>query len=281
LEQDLYSKFAPLPRGLGERLDELPRLVDQGISPRAIAGERARTVLRDERLVRAPSVKAARKLARRVRDALGLSSDARFDFGPLLAEVFEVEDVNLRAADGGCRALLQPVPGGFRICVDASPLRGRQQERRRRFLVAHEVAHASFYDWSRPRPKRLAGAPSRGEERFCNEFAASLLIPPPAIVSSSPTPSSLFALAKHFDVSTEVAARALAACHPERPVVALGYQYKGRLRLQWRGGSGATSGPLAELLTASGGTIATAAGRALEVARHFDDVRQQLAVVAV
>jgi len=77
---------------------------------------------------------------------------------------------------------------------------------RRRFSFAHEFGHTFFYDKSQPTPQRLRPAPDEAEERFCDLFAAELLLPG-ANIPSGATPGDLRALAKRFAVSTQVVAR--------------------------------------------------------------------------
>src|SRR5207237_1403015 len=128
------------------------------------------------------------------------------------------------------QALLRPWRDHcFQICVDPTPPRVQveaSEDTRRhriRFRVAHEIGHGFFFDRSWPTPRRLAPIGRREEEDFCNEFARVLLVPASQVARAEPIAESVFALADRFDVSAEVSARALAAGHPNRLLVALGF----------------------------------------------------------
>jgi hypothetical protein len=83
----------------------------------------------------------------------------------------------------------------------------RSHPTRRRFTIAHEVGHL----WLQKHREEIAGAPNGGhaEERFCNEFAAALLMPPAWIrdhgKDQEPSLEQLDQIAGHAEVS-------LAAC---------------------------------------------------------------------
>jgi Zn-dependent peptidase ImmA (M78 family) len=57
-------------------------------------------------------------------------------------------------------------------------------------------------------------ADSARQEKFCDEFARALLVPPQVGGAMPETPVSIVNLQRRFDVSLELAARALAASHP-------------------------------------------------------------------
>lgn len=103
-------------------------------------------------------------------------------------------------------------------------LRRNSRRLRARFSIAHELGHTEFYDVSETPPRRLTPwpVPNRAEERACNSYAAELLMPKDFVLRELPRGASeavglgpseilsvLPALARKFQVSTEVAARRL------------------------------------------------------------------------
>jgi hypothetical protein len=157
---------------------------------------------------------------------------------------FLLEEARLHAAEGRLEALLFPHPGNrFRIIVDTEPVGGwskvpsesREELRRHRlrFRVAHEVGHTLFYDRSGAQPRPLV-ATSPGQETFCDEFARALLVPVSYVAALPPTADAVIELHRRFDVSVELACRALAHAHRGRLRVVLAIT--GALdgwRLQW------------------------------------------------
>ncbi len=137
-----------------------------------------------------------------------------------------VRSARLFPERGGPQALLIPLAeDGFRIPVDPTPHRGWDDvegplrkplyRQRRRFLVAHELAHSLFYErMAGQRPNRATPL-SETEERFCDEFACWLLLPRAALEGRPSSASAIFDLHRDFDVSVEVAARALTGANPE------------------------------------------------------------------
>lgn len=85
---------------------------------------------------------------------------------------------------------------------------------RLRFRIGHELGHTFFFE------RREDAGPKRvrpwtvGEEGWCDEFARALLIPPGSAKRLPAIADSVFELQSRFDVSLEVAARALSAAHP-------------------------------------------------------------------
>lgn len=113
--------------------------------------------------------------------------------------------------------LVAELNGSFSVVVDTeTPSGGRKswelQRRRNRFRIAHEIGHSFFFDRS-TRPAVRTTPPSEEEERFCDHFAAALLLPPRAVFASPPDPSSLFRLSDEYEVSVEVAGRAVSRAH--------------------------------------------------------------------
>lgn len=208
----------------------------------------------EPRLQWVPSLDEAEALTTRVRSAIGLAPDVALrDLSPLLS----VANCSLALADlhadrGGNEALLVPLPDGrFSVRVDPRPrggwgshreLRDEMTQQRLRFRVAHEIGHTFFYERAKSGlRRRLRG--SAAEERFCDHFAAALLVPPEQARARPLTAKSAIELHRCFDVSVELAGRALAAAHPDAEVI-VGYwpSRSKELLLQWgtRAGRAAT-----------------------------------------
>lgn len=109
-----------------------------------------------------------------------------------------------------CDGLLVPKDGGYEIWVneDSPP-------KRQRFSIAHEIGHIVLHGFL-PHTKAMEGrnlftAPGNGfEERFCDFFAANLLMPRTEVLSviapSTDIARSVSQLAGIFQVSREAAA---------------------------------------------------------------------------
>lgn len=157
---------------------------------------------------------------------------------------FVLEEAKLHAAEGRLEALLFPWEGDrFRIVIDSEPRGGwdrvepeRRAELRRhrlRFRLAHEVGHTLFYDRSGSRPRSVV-RPSAAQEVFCDEFARALLVPLGYASALPATADSVVDLHRRFDVSVELACRALARAHRGRLDVSVAVINRdGDLRLQW------------------------------------------------
>jgi hypothetical protein len=126
----------------------------------------------------------------------------------------------------GIEATLRPHPSQnrFYVTVDPTPRHGWEgtprpnrtalSRQRFRFRACHELGHALHFE-RRPGHPPSRRVPWRGnEELWCDEFARALLVPPDAAGELSPTAASAFDLQKQFDVSLELALRALVAAHP-------------------------------------------------------------------
>lgn len=182
---------------------------------------------------------------------MSLCGKRDWDRGPLdipstcSAGRFRLRKRQLGAAHGGLEALLVPRDHDFELVVDAEPpggwdavapmLRAALARHRLRFRVAHEWAHSFFYlRGAGGISRRLPDSPE--QERFCDEFARALLVPRSVAVSLPPHARSVCALQERFDVSLELAARALAHAHPQAPfwLVVLPADELGEPFVQWR-----------------------------------------------
>jgi hypothetical protein len=137
-----------------------------------------------------------------------------------------VVDASLGGRRGALEATLTPsTRGGFTIRVDSEPRGGWSEgnalrrsavaRRRRSFRIAHELAHTLYYDRDACAQPRRVTPWCPAEEQFCDDFARALLVPPSVVRRMPLTAESAFKLQLRFDVSLEVAARSIAATHPE------------------------------------------------------------------
>jgi len=162
---------------------------------------------------KAPTVQAARKLARDFRHTVAPPSKAIDLQRCCRALNVSVSQARLRETDGqGYEALLVPMSEDrFEIVLDDSfggQSEGATLRHRRRFRIAHELAHVTFYTRGAGRPRRALPTGTGAEEDFCDEFARTLLVPTsPAHVDAQ----AVVDTQREYDVSIEVAARAVAA----------------------------------------------------------------------
>lgn len=178
----------------------------------------------DRGLTEVPPATAVGQIAAALRYNWGVEEDAKLDLSGILKTLgIEMVLSDLGGAEGGPQGLLTPLPeGGYRIEVDPSPplgwgpasagLREEVSRHRVRFVAAHELAHTLFYWQGRGGPERLLGD-SLEQEHFCDALAAALLVPPTAAAQMALHPRSVVELHHRFDVSIEVAARALIDAH--------------------------------------------------------------------
>jgi len=171
-----------------------------------------------------PPRRVANRLARRVRAAATLPADGPLDVDVLCRSGgFTLVRQRLGAARGGYEGRLAPLRSGFQITVDSEPRGGwtavpsasrkALSVHRERFRVAHEVGHTFFYERRPGRMPERRLPDSRAQERWCDEFARMLLVPPPTARALPATASSVTRLQEQFDVSLQVALRSLAAAH--------------------------------------------------------------------
>jgi len=220
-----------------------------------------------------PPLREATTLAGAVRTAVqGLrkASQPILDLARL-AELggFDIEERELSARRGMQEAMLIPrKPDRFVICVDPEPpggwakvdagVQAPLRRHRMRFRIAHEIGHSFFYSRSGTEPERCVGD-SELQEAFCDEFARALLVPEQITARSRVTAAAVWRVHRRFDVSVEVAARALAASWRGRAEVVIWYWRPETatpawpctppiaLHRQWANGSGAGADALAEV----------------------------------
>jgi hypothetical protein len=218
------------------------------------------------------------------------------DLSPLYrAGRFRVRERRLSAATGGDEGLLLPAPDGqFDLWVDPTPrggwesvpahLRESLRRHRTRFRVAHEMAHSLFFERGHGTPRRRQRNSVR-QEQFCDAFASALLVPPPAARRAPPSPDAVIGLQRRFDVSMELAARALADVHPSARVLVLYWATGAEIgaptaRVQWQ--SSATRGDrMMESLIAQAVRAPRTVSVAGQSARYLPRRRQLIVVEAL
>jgi hypothetical protein len=168
-----------------------------------------------------PAPEVARRLAAEVRARLAAAGRPLDLSRCCKAAGARVRTARLGVPEGGCEAFLIPQSDGFRIVVDPTPRAGWRgtapaarkvvARHRRRFRIAHELAHTFFY-WREDdrEPFRALAHRSDAEELFCDTFARHLLVAPPRRAA---TAKGIVALHRRFDVSVELAARAATEVH--------------------------------------------------------------------
>jgi hypothetical protein len=177
-------------------------------------------------LGRVPDLPDAHRLARDVREAV----QGHDPCGPVadLREIcragrFRVFERELSGRQAGIEAALLPqARNRFHIWVDPTPpggwdkidpgLRPVVRRHRLRFRVAHEIAHSFFYRRDGGEPSRLA-LDSPEQEEFADAFASALLLPPSVAKATAPLAESVVRLHERYDVSLQVAVRAVAETH--------------------------------------------------------------------
>jgi hypothetical protein len=176
-------------------------------------------------LSQVPPRNAIGQIATALRQSWGADEESELNLESIVSELgIELVLCDLGGSEGGPQGLLTPLQWGYRIEVDptppdgwqmtASPLHEEVIRHRMRFVIAHELAHTLFYWKGQRGPERLAGD-SEEQELFCDSLASALLVPPRAAANRPLRPESVIALHKDFDVSVEVAARALMQAHSD------------------------------------------------------------------
>lgn len=133
-----------------------------------------------------------------------------------------LEDLGGSACEEG---QLLPIPGGYRV-----RLRGGVPDARRRFSLAHEIGHSYFYRDAGEGPRHVIGvlnaAERSAEERICNLFAGTLLMPGSALrerlcKGATDSPSSIVSLlqraASAFKVSIPALLTRIGSLELDRP----------------------------------------------------------------
>lgn len=196
------------------------------------------------RLARVPTPALAPELARAIRRACGLQQTSRLDLGRVCRHLdAEISVQGLDVPAGGAQGFLIPRPtGGFRIEVDPEPRHGWRgvapgmrktlERHRKRFLVAHELAHTLFYEDGPEGPRRRV-FDSEPQERFCDELARALLVPAAAAAALPFTPRGIVAAQRRFDVSMQVAMRGVVAARPRDGAAWLLLRRRGETLVQW------------------------------------------------
>jgi hypothetical protein len=177
-----------------------------------------------------PPLGLAQELAADVRRAVFSGADAdtiTCDLDAIcVAGGFRARIVRIPRAERRHEALLVPKNDGtFEILVDPlteRPMRARTRRHRFRFRTAHEIAHSFFYDRRQSPPQRDL-MPSDAEEKFCNEFAAALLVPPAGLMHLAVTPREILRLVEKYEVSAQVVARAVGGECSDISVIGLFY----------------------------------------------------------
>ena len=127
-------------------------------------------------------------------------------------------------------AMLLPRSDGFKVLLRSNFNHHPGSRVRQRFSIAHEVAHALFYEKTNGVPKALKEAPT-GEklELACNEAASLILLPKDLLdaeisgYQDFPRAEHLIELADTFEVSLEMLLRRLRSLkffeYPERTFI--------------------------------------------------------------
>lgn len=172
-----------------------------------------------------PDAHGAAALATEVREAFADSPTAPVNLAAAChAGRFRIRHRTLGSVVGGHEAMLLPQPrNAFQIWVDPTPSGGWQgrpltalhetERHRTRFRVAHEIAHSFFFRREGGTPKRVVPDSPR-QEAFCDAFAGGLLVPPVAASACAADPQEVIRLHNEYDVSLQVALRALCDAQP-------------------------------------------------------------------
>lgn len=220
------------------------------------------------RLDHVPEPAAVTSLAAQARHCWGATPDAKLDLGRACNRLgVEVREVALEVPAGGAQGFLIPRPGGFLIEVDPEPhgswesvpraLRAQLRRHRKRFLIAHELTHTFFYGDGPTGPRRVV-FDSPQQEIFCDEMARALLVPAAVAAALPFEPESAVEIQRRFDVSMEVALRALAAAHGDHAVAWLLLRTREETLIQWTSANGRlTKRAMKELRTLATGAAKT------------------------
>jgi len=160
-------------------------------APSLARSKQANTVIAVElpstRFLAPPALEQASRLAVRVRESMGMGASDPVDIEAMVLELgWQVQKRHLDADWGGVQALMAPAASGFLFVVDPRPspscpsrsLNVDAEVLERALFcrrLAHELGHVFFYDTGRPARRLLRH--SEAEEKYCDAFAAALLLP--------------------------------------------------------------------------------------------------------
>ncbi len=164
-------------------------------------------------------------VAQRLRDALGLSTEARRQL-PTWTDA--LRQMIASAEDAGVMVMVSSVVGsnshrkldvdefrGFALADGLAPLvflNGADSKAAQMFTLAHELAHV-WLGATGVSDTQAGQVPEQHTERWCNQVAAELLVPMEELRAAHqrnvPIPEEIQRLAREFKVSTLVALRRL------------------------------------------------------------------------
>jgi Zn-dependent peptidase ImmA (M78 family) len=168
---------------------------------------------------------APEAVAQRIRETLGLSTEARRQL-PTWTDA--LRQMIAKAEDAGVMVMVSSVVGsnshrkldmsefrGFALTDDLAPLvflNGADSKAAQMFTLAHELAHV-WLGATGVSDTQAGEVPEQQTERWCNKVAAELLMPleelQAAYQRNAPIPDEIQRLAREFKVSTLVALRRL------------------------------------------------------------------------
>lgn len=168
---------------------------------------------------------APEDVARRLRETLGLSTEARRQ---LATWTDALRQLIAKAEDAGVMVMVSSIVGsnshrkldvgefrGFALADDLAPLvflNGADSKAAQMFTLAHELAHL-WLNATGVSDTQAGQVPEQRAERWCNQVAAELLIPLEELRAAhqrnAPIPDEIQRLAREFKVSTLVTLRRL------------------------------------------------------------------------
>ena len=168
---------------------------------------------------------APEDVARRLRETLGLSTEARREL-PTWTDA--LRQLIAKAEDAGVMVMVSSIVGsnshrkldvgefrGFALADDLAPLvflNGADSKAAQMFTLAHELAHL-WLNATGVSDTQAGQVPEQRAERWCNQVAAELLIPLEELRAAhqrnAPIPDEIQRLAREFKVSTLVTLRRL------------------------------------------------------------------------
>jgi Zn-dependent peptidase ImmA (M78 family) len=164
-------------------------------------------------------------VARRLRETLGLSTEAR---RKLATWTDALRQLIVKAEDAGAMVMVSSVVGsnshrkldvgefrGFALADNLAPLiflNGADSKAAQMFTLAHELAHL-WLGATGVSDTQAGQVPEQQTERWCNQVAAELLMPLKELQTmhqrDAPIPGEIQRLAREFKVSSLVALRRL------------------------------------------------------------------------